>query len=166
MDQTWHDLRNKHSIAGAGIDRYGGCVPSRFLAFLLTAVLAVHALYGVAGDVLVLCLGGGHHHAPTESEHCENVCQHDGSLLGPIPANSQEDGCGCTDIELSLVDLVSRTSGEGAVEIPKGVPQASIPQARGTISGPSIARRSIHSPPVDGGVARRLALVASVRLTT
>lgn len=139
---------------------------SRFLPFLLAAVLAVHALYGVAGDVIVMCLGGGHHHGPSESEHCENVCPHDASWVEPFSPESHEDECSCTDIELSLVDLVTRSLSERETEIPESVPQASVPHACVTGFERFIASRSIQLPPVDVGNAHRLAIVASVRLTT
>jgi len=141
-------------------------MPSRVLAFLLTAVLAVHAIYGVAGGVAVLCLGGGHHHASGEVEHCESACSHGASWLQPVPAEEPEQGCGCTDVELSLIELVTQPRGADGDDLPKEL--LSAPIANGFVAEPELVTvcRSLRSPSFDGGIAHRLAVVASVRLTT
>lgn len=141
-------------------------MPSRVLAFLLTAILAVHAIYGVAGGVAVLCLGGGHHHASGEVEHCESACTHGASWLQPVPAEEPEHGCECTDVELSLIELVTQPRSDCGDEFPDVFPPA--PIANDFVAELELVTvcRSLRSPSFDGGIAHRLAVVASVRLTT
>lgn len=140
-------------------------VPSRFFAFLLAAILAVHAVYGVVGGVAILCLGGGHKHAPTEVEHCESACGHDAAWLQPVPGEDHEERCGCTDVELSIVDLLSLPRSDDGGESSSTSAFASVSSDLSTDFEPVLIRTSLQPPSFDFGVERRLAVVASVRLT-
>lgn len=136
----------------------------RFLTILLAAIIAFHALAGGVGGVAVLCLGGGHQHAPSEIEHCESACGHDSSWLLPIPADEHEHDCGCTDIELTIAELLTvPRGGDVGTPVLAAVP---MPAWGVVIKDSGLGQRGPPRPPpwLDPGVAHRLAIVASVRL--
>ena len=137
----------------------------RPLAILLIAIIALHALVGGAGGMAVLCLGGGHQHAPAESDHCESACGHDSSWPLPVPADEHEHDCGCTDIELAVAELLTLPRGDdGSSFTPVVVP---VPAWGVVLAETGLGRRGPpRSPPwFDPGGVHRLAIVASVRLT-
>ena len=74
------------------------------IAHILLLVFGIQALLGGSGAVVV-CLGGGHEHGPTEAAHCESACTHDSSWPIPIPADDHDDDCGCTDVEFEISEL-------------------------------------------------------------
>lgn len=131
---------------------------------MLTAIIAFHALAGGVERMAVLCLGGGHEHALFESDHCESACGHDGTWPLPVPVNEHEDNCGCTDIELTIAELISVPRG-GDVDdpIPAIVP---IPAWGVVVQNAGLGRRGPPQPRpwFDPGGVHRLAIVASVRL--
>lgn len=145
--------------------RYTQSVKHRPIAILLTAIIALHALAGGAGGTAVLCLGGGHEHAPTESEHCESACGHDSSWPLPVPADEHEHDCECTDIELAVAELLNVPRGDNAGD---SAPVAVPTKAWGVeLVEAGLGQRGPPRPPpwLDPGGAHRLAIVASVRLT-
>ncbi|MEO1584362.1 MAG: hypothetical protein AAFR96_07315 [Planctomycetota bacterium] len=137
----------------------------RPIAILLTAIIALHALAGGAGGMAVLCLGGGHEHAPAESDHCESECGHHSSWPLPVPAGEHEHDCDCTDIELAVAELLSVPRGDNLGDsAPVAVPS----QAWGVVlvEAGRGQRGPARPPPwLDPGRVHRLAIVASVRLT-
>jgi hypothetical protein len=140
-------------------------VKFRPLAILLTAVVAFHALLGGANRVAVLCLGGGHQHAPAEAEQCESQCSHDRSWPLPVPRDGHEHDCGCTDVELTIVELLTLPRGDDAGKaLPAIVPA---PAWGIVVADAGLGRRGPPAPPpwFNPGGVHRLAIVASVRLT-
>lgn len=135
------------------------------MAILLTSIILFHAFAGGAGGVAVLCFGGGHQHAPTESDHCESSCGHDTSWPLPVPAGEHEHDCGCLDVEISTAELLTlpRSDGGGDVQ-PAAV---SSPSWGVILAETGLGRRGPPVPPdwFDPGREHRLAIVASVRLT-
>jgi len=141
-------------------------VHHRPLAILLTAIIALHAIAGgAAGGMAVLCLGGGHQHAPAESDHCESACGHDSSWPLPVSADEHEHDCGCTDIELAVAELLTLPRGDdGSSFTPAVVP---VPAWGVVLAETGLASRG---PPrllilEDPSRAHQLAIVASFRLT-
>ena len=140
-------------------------VLQRPLAILLTAIIAFHAFAGGAGGMAMLCLGGGHQHAPAESDHCENPCSHDASWPLPVPAGEHEHDCGCTDVEFTTSELLTLPRSDGGSDMPPSIVSA---PAWGTILAETgLGRCGPPRPPpwFDPGEVHRLAIVASVRLT-
>lgn len=136
----------------------------RPLTILLTAIIALHALAGGAGGMTVLCLGGGHQHAPAEADHCESGCSHDSSWPLPIPAHEHEHDCGCTDIELAIAELLTLPRGDDAGN---AMPDAVPAQVWGLVLVETgLGQRGPPRPPpwFDPGGSQRLAMVESVRL--
>ncbi|MEQ9097097.1 MAG: hypothetical protein RIE32_12625 [Phycisphaerales bacterium] len=137
----------------------------RPLAILLTAIIAFHALAGGVEGMAVLCLGGGHQHLSTESNHCESACSHDGTWALPVPVDEHEHDCGCTDIELEIAELISLPRG-GDVDAPSPaiVP---IPSRGVALQDAGLGQRGPPQRPpwFDPGGVHRLAIVGSVRLT-
>ena len=131
---------------------------------LLTLVIGFQAFTAsVLGDMVVMCLGGGHEHSAAEVEHCESACRH-GAML-PMPVPDDGHNCGCVDVELSEGELLALPRhDEGSAPVPVDVPVASwgiILQSSG------LGRRG--PPPLprwfDPGREQHLAIVASVQLT-
>lgn len=140
-------------------------MPQRPLVILLTAILAFQTALSGAGGVAVLCLGGGHEHAPAETEHCESACGHEAAWPLPLPADEFEHGCGCTDIELTIPELLTLPRAD---EVGKVFPTISTPPAWGIVIAQSgLGQRGppMAQPGFDPGGLHRLAIVASVRLT-
>ncbi len=138
---------------------------TRPLTILLTAIIAIHAIAGgAAGGMAVLCLGGGHQHTPAEPEHCETACRHNSSWPLPVPAKEHEDDCPCTDIELTIVELLTLPRGDDGSNVTPAVVPA--PAWGVVLAETSLGRRGPpRSPPwFDPGGAHRLAIVTSVRL--
>lgn len=145
--------------------RYTQTVKHRPLAILLTAIIAFHALAGGAGSMAVLCLGGGHQHAPAESDHCENSCRHDASWLFSVPAGENEHDCGCTDVEITTPELLTLPRSDSGNDVPPAIVMS--PSWGVILAETGLGRRGppIPSPWFDPSGVHRLAIVASVRLT-
>lgn len=82
-------------------------MPCRRVAIVLLLAVLLQALANGAGGVRVLCLGGGHEHTPMQADHCDRSCAHGGEGMLPRPADRSEHGCGCTDVELAVVELLA-----------------------------------------------------------
>ena len=141
---------------------------NRPLAILLIAIIAFHALAGGAGGaggMAVLCLGGGHEHAPAETEHCESACGHDSSWPLPVPAGEHEHDCGCTDVEITTAELLTLPRGDGGSDVQPAIVMS--PSWGVVLAETGLGRRGPPMPPrwFDPSGAHRLAIVASVRLT-
>ena len=138
---------------------------NRPLAILLIAIIAFHALAGGAGGMAVLCLGGGHEHAPAETEHCDSACGHDSSWPLPVPAGEHEHDCGCTDVEITTAELLTLPRGDDGSDVPPSIVMS--PSWGVVLAETGLGRRGPPMPPrwFDPSGAHRLAIVASVRLT-
>ena len=137
---------------------------NRPLAILLIAIIAFHAFAGGAGDAAVLCLGGGHEHAPAEEEQCELACSHDGSVPLPLQAYSSEHDCDCNDIEFTISDLLAMPrSDDGSAISPVMV---FAPVWGVVVADSGLGRRGppMQSHWIDHGGVHRLEIVTSVRL--
>lgn len=138
---------------------------NRPLAILLTAIIAMHALAGGAGSMAVLCLGGGHQHTTDESDHYESACPHGSAWPLDVATDEHAHECGCTDIELNAVELITLPRGENGY----GVTPAVVPAlAWGIVLADSgLASRGPPRLPIleDPSRAHQLAIVASFRLT-
>lgn len=145
--------------------RYTVSVSVRPLAILLTAIIAFHTLTGGSGGVAVLCFGGGHQHAPAESDHCASSCSHDASWPIPLPAGEHEHDCGCTDVEITTAELLTLPRSDGGSDSPPAI--VSSPSWGVILAETGLGRRGPPMPPpwFDPGGVHRLAIVASVRLT-
>jgi hypothetical protein len=76
--------------------------------FLLLIAIAVQAVFGGLQNTVSICLGGGHQHEVVEVvEHCDFECSHHSSWPAPITNETDIDNCDCTDIEFSLISLLS-----------------------------------------------------------
>ena len=82
---------------------------NRSLAIFLTMLISFQAVYGGLGGAVVLCLGGGHEHEPSETaELCELACGHEDVITGPVSIDDQHgEDCPCVDLEVELVELLS-----------------------------------------------------------
>lgn len=151
-------------VVSTAVSRYNQGVKFP-LSILLTAIIAVNAIAGGSGGVAVLCLGGGHQHAPAESDHCESVCGHDSSWPLPVPSDEHDHDCECTDVELVVTELLSVPRGD----IASTVVQVALPvQAWSVVLVETgIGQRGPpRQPPwFDPGMSHRLEIVESVRLT-
>jgi hypothetical protein len=132
--------------------------------FLLFAAIMVQGVFGSLQGSVLICLGGGHEHAPAEVvEHCDLACTHHSDW--PTPASSDEhiDDCACTDFELSLIVLLmTPPSGEhdlGIAALPAPVP--TITQHTTHTAPP---RGPPHAAEDDPGGRQRLAAIRSTRL--
>lgn len=83
-------------------------MPQRSLAILLTMLVGIQALLGGLNGAAVMCFGGGHEHELAEAASgCELACEHAEGWPGPVPGGDHGDDCGCVDIEIGLVELLS-----------------------------------------------------------
>ena len=137
----------------------------RPLAILLTAIIALHAIAGGAGGMVVLCLGGGHQHTPAESDHCETSCRHDASWPLPVPAGEQKHDCSCTDVEITTAELLVLPRSDIGSDLPPVI--VSSPSWGLILAETGLDSRGPPMPPpwFDPGGAHRIAIVTSVRLT-
>ena len=77
-------------------------------SYLLLTAIAVQAVFGGLQHTVSICLGGGHRHQVTEVvEHCEFECSHHSSWPAPITNDTDIENCDCTDLEFSLITLLS-----------------------------------------------------------
>jgi hypothetical protein len=134
------------------------------LAILLTAIVAFHAAFGGVAGTAVLCLGGGHQHAPAEAEHCESACSHDAAWPLPVPADQHDRDCNCTDVELAIAELLTLPRGDDRAEVPPAM--VSAPAWGVVVAKSGLGRRGppIRPPWFDPRGVHRLAIVSSVRL--
>ncbi len=72
---------------------------------MLLLAFGLNSLVGATGGIVVICLDGGHEHGPAETDHCESVFSHSGTLPIPFPADDHDDDCGCTDVKLDVPEL-------------------------------------------------------------
>ena len=78
--------------------------------YLLLAAIAIQGVFGGLQESVSICLGGGHEHEVVEVvEHCEFECAHHSTWPTPITSNEDIDNCDCTDLELGLIVLLTRT---------------------------------------------------------
>jgi hypothetical protein len=80
---------------------------------LVLVCILVQTVFGGLQDSVIICLGGGHSHdqevaSPTTSAPCCEGCEHNDQWPATAVETSHQD-CGCTDIELTLVELRSTT---------------------------------------------------------
>ncbi len=140
-------------------------MPCRPLTFLLTAIIAIHALAGSVGSTAVLCFGGGHEHRADESKGCEQACGHDASWPLTPPGEDHDRDCGCVDVELAVGELLA---------LPRSAPEpVTAPEFQHSstwgvlIAECGLGRRGPPCPALgnDPRGAHGLAIMASVRLT-
>lgn len=135
------------------------------IAHILLLAIGVQAMLGGTGAVVV-CLGGGHEHGPTEADHCESACTHDSSWPIPVPVDDHDDDCGCTDVEFQIselptlprIDLSAPDVVVVALAIDRGV----------VLVDSGLGRRGPPYPPptwLDPALEQRIKLVSSVVLT-
>ncbi len=80
----------------------------RLTTIMLLTALTVQAVFGGLQDSVSICLGGGHEHDVAEVvEHCEMECSHHSEWPTPLSEGDDIDDCECTDVELTLVTLLS-----------------------------------------------------------
>lgn len=101
------------------------------ITILVLACVLLQALFGGLHSSVVICLGGGHDHQVQEVvETCCSGCSHENQW--PTPGNDEGHGddCGCTDIELTLITLVSvRRCVDQLPALPPPAPDALTPVA-------------------------------------
>lgn len=139
---------------------------ARALAILLALVTALNGLAGATG-LSVLCLGGGHRHAPgPEVVECRAACAHQGDRLLPTAPAGHLDECGCTDISISGVELIALPRADDAT-LQALAPAPGHLGAFVADSACSAGREGPRAPPpwFDPGGAQCLGLVTSLRLT-
>jgi len=79
---------------------------------LVLVSLLVQTVFGGLQDSVIICLGGGHDHGaqvaqPTAAPACCTGCSHNDEWPAPTVADEHSGDCGCTDIELVLIDLLA-----------------------------------------------------------
>ncbi|MBT4531173.1 MAG: hypothetical protein HOC27_08200 [Phycisphaerae bacterium] len=80
----------------------------RLTTILLLSAITIQAVFGGLQDTVSICLGGGHEHEVAEVvEHCEMECSHHNDWVTPITKGEDIDNCKCTDLELTLIMLIS-----------------------------------------------------------
>lgn len=80
----------------------------RLTTILLLTAITVQAVFGGLQDSVSICLGGGHEHEVAEVvEHCEMECSHHSEWPSPISETEDIEDCSCTDLELTLITLLS-----------------------------------------------------------
>lgn len=88
-----------------------GPVLRRTITTLLLVSITWHTLLGAMPAVAAVCLGGGHAHAidddPAAAQDCEIDCQHSPGGPVPTPAQVLADNCGCIDIEITSIELLT-----------------------------------------------------------
>jgi hypothetical protein len=128
-------------------------------AILLLAAITVQAALGALPGAVALCLGGGHEHAPTEIVgECELACDHESKLPAPVPAEDHD--CDCTDVELSLVELVTTPRDEFS---PSEMPLAPVSICLIELSGDA-GRTPPRARCADPGARTRIDIIKSTRL--
>lgn len=132
---------------------------------LLLVLMAFQAVVGggLRGPVAI-CLGGGHEHDVEDvAVGCEAECGHASQLPVAVLDDGHDERCACTDVELSLVDILAalRDAHGSAPTIPPV-------SFAGWIVTDHAASLCWRGPPVaayeDFGEAQRLSLVRSTRL--
>lgn len=138
---------------------------NRPLAIFLIMLIGFQAVYGGLGGVVVLCLGGGHEHQPSEMPAlCELACGHVEGLPGPMPADQHGEGCDCVDIEIELTELLSLPRVDsGSMQTTAVYPT---PNWIVTELGHGLSWTGPPGIPqwFDPGSAQRLAIVSATRL--
>jgi len=90
---------------------YSPAVLRRPITILLIATLVAQSLLGLASGSVLLCLGGADSHGSEEAQEaatCVIECGHQAvasiQARTPVsePASHCDDGCGCTDLELTM----------------------------------------------------------------
>jgi hypothetical protein len=129
----------------------------------LALLLALLTATGGGHADMVVCLGGGHEHAPGQEAHCESACDHGASWPLPVPAHDDSDDCRCTDVELGTIDFY--VSQRLAIEAKPFAAGFTLP-ARIVVAELVSASAYAHGPPpwFDPHQSQRAAIVASVRL--
>ncbi|MBC8203523.1 MAG: hypothetical protein H8E91_06810 [Planctomycetes bacterium] len=93
----------------------------QFTTILILTAITLQGVFGGLQNSVSICLGGGHEHHEYESaeviEHCEMECSHHNQWPSPIASDVDIDDCECTDLELSLITLLStpRNSDDGTI---------------------------------------------------
>ena len=135
------------------------------ITHILLIAFGVQALLAGTGG-LMLCLGGGHEHGPSESDHCFSACAHESAWPIPFPADHQDGDCRCNDVELQISELPTLPRIDlGTVDIVVIAPAIDW----GVVLVDSgLGRRGPPLPPpawFDPAGEQRLKLVSSVVLT-
>lgn len=81
--------------------RYTSTMRRAMIAPILLLTFGIQVLLGGTGSVVV-CIGGGHEHGPTDADHCASACSHDTAWPIPMPTDEPHDDCACRDIELQI----------------------------------------------------------------
>ena len=80
----------------------------RVTTILILTAITFQAVFSGLQNSVSICLGGGHEHDVAEVvEHCDMECTHHSTWPTPIASIEDIDDCACTDIELSLISLVT-----------------------------------------------------------
>ena len=134
------------------------------MSILVLAAILLQGAFGSLQGAVVICLGGGHEHEPTEVvEQCEFACSHDNEWPAPAEDTDHRDDCECIDIELELIDLLlaPRSTDQNSLDVsPAPVMLAILPVT-------SARHVQHHRPPIqlnDPGGTHRLSLIRSTRL--
>ena len=96
---------------------------SKLTTLIVLAAITLQGVFGGLQGSVVICLGGGHEHAPTEVvEHCDLECSHHAEWPTPVSDDQHTDDCGCTDFELGLIVLLTTPRvGDRDLELPAAV---------------------------------------------
>ena len=80
----------------------------RLTTILILTAITVQAVFGGLQNSVSICLGGGHEHSVAEVvEHCDMECTHHSTWPTPIASIEDVNDCACTDLELSLISLLT-----------------------------------------------------------
>jgi hypothetical protein len=80
----------------------------QFTTILILTSITLQGVFGGLQHSVSICLGGGHEHNTAEVvEHCEFECEHHSKWPTPIGNDKDIENCGCTDVVLGLITLVT-----------------------------------------------------------
>jgi hypothetical protein len=137
---------------------------ARVTPILILAAIALQGVFGSLQGSVLICLGGGHEHEQVEVvEHCDLECSHHSGLPAPTSSDEHLDDCGCTDIELGLIALLStpRVADNDHYIVP---PPPSMIVATRNDPTCTLLRKLPTKARGDPGGLRRLAAIRSTRL--
>lgn len=131
--------------------------------YLLLAAISFQGVFGGLKESVSICLGGGHEHEVAEVvEQCALECSHTSEWVTPVSSEDIQN-CGCTDLDLGLVLLLSTPRAKDRVlelvsdssfEFEFSVDAATLQAWRGP--------PTIHDD--DIGMMHRIAVIRSTRL--
>jgi hypothetical protein len=145
-----------------------GTMFARFTTLLVLTAITLQGVFGSLQGSVIICLGGGHEHAPSEVvSHCDLACSHHSDWPTPAASDEHLDDCDCTDFELGLIVLLTtpRLADHdivlGASALALALPPSDL---LGVVHVRGPPRAYWSDPGGSPGGAERMAIIRSTRL--